>query len=278
MCETETSIDQTATIDQNPDPSSPASPTSVCCATSVPNSDDKVVMKKNSPRRKSKSPGKKRGRVVRRKSDSSTESKEDGGKKSVTFFGRIRFKHVKHIDDYSDKEYFAAWYVEEDLADIFQHCVETVRRMVSGNVLDEEDGFCSRGLEYKTPTGAKTRKANKSKGLRAVLDEQERQRALGINDPERISKLYHKCGADSRTAYRLLAMKDQEEARPILQSKCSIAVTKDKQRSETPPKRKSNSATGVIDEMYQTLRRCKEGEDECADADIHVSFVEDTHW
>lgn len=244
----------------------PASPTSVCesvrensnltpkLSTNVPAS----PFKDKSKRRSSRAAG-----VRRRLSSSSNTQHSTTTQKSVKFHSRVRFKHVKHIDDYSDREYFATWYVEEDLQDIFNHCVDTVRMMVNGFVLDEEKGYSPRGLEYKTPTGAKTRKHNKSRGIRTVLDEQERQRAEGVNDPERLAKLYFESASDSRRAYRLLAMKDQEEARPILQSRSSVVIMrerfqqekrhkKDKDAAALEQEKLHNSATSVVDEFQQS--------------------------
>ncbi|KAG7351110.1 hypothetical protein IV203_010470 [Nitzschia inconspicua] len=182
--------------------------------------------------------------------------------KSVRFHSRVRFKNVKHIDDYTDREYFATWYAEEDLQEIFNHCVDTVRKMVNGFVLNEDDGYSPRGLEYKTPTGAKIRKENKARGIRIVLDEQERQRIEGVIDPERLAKLYSDAAADSRRAYRLMAMKDQEEARPILQSKSSLLVMQQKPQLRIQKETEScevldqeqlhNSATSVLDEFQQS--------------------------
>ena len=142
----------------------------------------------------------------------------------VTFNKRVSFKYIKHIDEYTDEEYFATWYVEEDLKEIFNDCVDNVRKMVNGQTLDESKGYCSRGLEYKTPTGSKARKQNKLRGVTTVLEEQERQRELRIHNPELIAKLYYMAGADSRNAYRFLAMQDEHAARPIIQSKSSIAT------------------------------------------------------
>jgi hypothetical protein len=247
----------------------PSSPTSVCesvrensnltpkLSTSVPPS----LFKDKSKRRSSRTAGVRR-RLSTSSSSSNTQHSTTPSQKSVAFHSRVRFKHVKHIDDYSDREYFATWYVEEDLQDIFNHCVDTVRMMVNGLVLDEEKGYSPRGLEYKTPTGAKTRKHNKSRGIRAVLDEQERQRVEGVNDPERLAKLYYESAADSRRAYRLLAMKDQEEARPILQSRSSIVIMrerfqqeqrhkKDKDATALDQEKLHNSATSVMDEFQQ---------------------------
>jgi hypothetical protein len=187
--------------------------------------------------------------------------KSKNGGKSVTFNRRVRFKNIRHIDDFSDREYFATWYVEEDLEAIFNHCVETVTKMVHGEVVLEEEGFSPRGLEYKTPTGSKERRQSKDRGLHIVLEEQESQRLSGIRDPERIAKLYREAGAHSRRACRLLALKDQAEARPILQSKSSVVMLREKQEQAAQHKSTrssmeelfNRSATSVFEEFNQSV-------------------------
>lgn len=240
-------------------PRSPSSPTSVC---GRPRND---VLLELTPitdaALRNKSDGRPRMSGLRRKlsnvSANTSNPNQSNNGKSVKFHSRVRFKHVKHVDDYTDREYFATWYVEEDLTDIFNHCVDTVRKMVNGYQLNEDDGYCARGLEYKTPTGAKTRKQNKSKGLRTVLDEQERQRTEGKIDHEHLALLYYQAGADSRRAYRLLAMQDQAEVRPILQSKFCPVVTREnlpKQSVESnSQERFHSSATSVVDEFQQSF-------------------------
>jgi hypothetical protein len=223
-----------------------------------------------------KDKAKRRNRIVGKKPIFPPSLEETKTQRTVKFHSRVRFKHIKHIDDYSDREYFATWYVEEDLQEIFDHCVDTVRKMVHGEILAEKNGYCPRGLEYKTPTGAKTRKQNKSKGIRIVLEEQERQRAEGINDPERLAKLYYKSAVDSRRAYRLLAMQDQEEARPILQSKSSVMVLREKFQQQQKLKQRTDnneklheSATSVLDEFQQSYQPSTEDEnDDSASVDV----------
>ncbi|KAG7354198.1 hypothetical protein IV203_003554 [Nitzschia inconspicua] len=241
--------------------SAPSSPISVYNASST--ADDTSTeglfaprLKEKSKRRSADSPtsGRRRNPSIGENPPSTT--------KSVRFHSRVRFKNVKHIDDYTDREYFSTWYTEEDLQEIFNHCVDTVRKMVNGFVLNEDNGYSPRGLEYKTPTGAKTRKENKARGIRIVLDEQERQRTEGVIDPERLAKLYSDGAADSRRAYRLMAIKDQEEARPILQSKSSLLIMQQKLQLRTKKETEScevldqeqlhNSATSVLDEFQRS--------------------------
>jgi hypothetical protein len=187
--------------------------------------------------------------------------------KSVSFSPIVRFKPVKHINDYSDRDFFAIWYVQQDLDDIFDHCVETVRMMVRGDRLMEEDGFSVRGLEYKTPKGARARKESKANAMKIVLEEQERQARTGHEDRDLLARLYRDAAQDTRRVSRLVALKDEEAARPMVQSKSSLLLFRQKKarggrQAEAMPSPDlleqdfNSSATSVMDEFSQSWEKC----------------------
>lgn len=154
--------------------------------------------------------------------------------KAVSFSPLIRYKQMKHINDYSDEEFFATWLVEDELRGILKQCAQTVKMMVRGEPVVEADGFCSRGLEYKTPVGSRGRKENKSKAMKAVLAEQQRQRAKGVWQPKRLSKIYREVSNHPRRTARLMAVKDEEAAMPLLQTKSSIVLMRRDQDRHLP--------------------------------------------
>jgi hypothetical protein len=187
--------------------------------------------------------------------------------RSVSFNPILRFKPVKHINDYSDRDCCSIWLMEEELEDIFDHCVETVKMMVRGELLLEDEGYCPRGLEFKTPAGARARKESKALAMKLVLDEQDRQVRRGIYDPELIATMYRDAATDTRRVSRIMAMKDQEAARPMIQSKSSILLLRQKKgrgelKSDASTKHESSeqdfdiSATSVVDEFNLSWENC----------------------
>ena len=76
---------------------------------------------------------------------------------------------------------------------------------------------CLRGLEHKTPKAALRRLQVKRASWTAVLDEQDRQWAVGINynDPDRIADIYSlHCSFSARRA-REMGRRDAEEAKRV---------------------------------------------------------------
>ena len=66
--------------------------------------------------------------------------------------------------------------------------MKTLKAVRSGQILREEDGLCVRGLEHlHILAHHKQRKINRDSVNAAVFNEQERQRAEGINNPYEIA-------------------------------------------------------------------------------------------
>ena len=146
--------------------------------------------------------------------------------KSVHFAPLVKKKTIKHYKDFSDEEFFLTWLSSEELHDILQGCIKTVKMMVRGElILEDVDGLCVRGLEFKTPEGSRERKANKAKGLQAVLMEQAAQKAKGggggganassSTSALRLSMVYRDATRHVRRKARALAQNDEQAARTI---------------------------------------------------------------
>lgn len=98
-------------------------------------------------------------------------------RKQVTFKSRVRVKKVSSHKYYSTEDRANLWYNEEEMKQIRKEAVSTVKGMMRGiDVDDDEDGkWCSRGLENKTPKKNKARQAKKFEIIYSVLDEQDNQ-------------------------------------------------------------------------------------------------------
>jgi hypothetical protein len=114
-----------------------------------------------------------------------------------------------HIDYYTDKEVEEIWYSEIDFAYIRQECTDTIRMMVNKESLDK-DQYCCRGLECKTPKGAKYRRNNKFIGIQTVLDEQSVQQSEGMDDPVYMAELYKSLTENSIRRSHLMAVRDEK--------------------------------------------------------------------
>ena len=150
--------------------------------------------------------------------DIAVAPREDCSRKFVTFAPIIRFKTVKHINDYSEREIKATWYTEEDLEDVIAECITTVRKMVKKEGFDERV-FCERGLEYKTPSGAKFRKKNKVSSIQIVIDEQRLQKSMGMEDPEYLAEIYSDACKNSKRLAHLMAVRDAKDVGPLTETR-----------------------------------------------------------
>jgi hypothetical protein len=174
-------------------------------------------------------------------------------KKTVCFTPIIRYISVSHRDDYTPEEVEAIWCSEAELKIVFQECVTTVRKMVNREPVLLEEGLCSRGLEYKTPSGAKFRRGNKAKATQTVITEQRLQKSMGMEDPEYLAEVFREATKNSRHLAHLMALRDEEESRPLLQSKSSLMMLREKkQRRYSSP---TSSPTCVADGCDESLTR-----------------------
>ena len=54
-------------------------------------------------------------------------------------------------------------------------------------IAEDDEEYCTRGLEFKTKAGARFRSSNKLRTRSAVLNEQDLQRDEGFEDPQYIA-------------------------------------------------------------------------------------------
>mmetsp|Transcript_13784 Transcript_13784/g.32067 ORF Transcript_13784/g.32067 Transcript_13784/m.32067 type:complete len:195 (+) Transcript_13784:83-667(+) len=113
---------------------------------------------------------------------------EEETPKSVRFFQKVTIRLIPDADDLSDEEYKAVWYRKHEFRRIRQEFQPTVTELTYGVYSGDDDEQCKRGLEYRTQEGARRRKTNKKNARIAVLEEQDRQRSLGIVDPVALRK------------------------------------------------------------------------------------------
>jgi hypothetical protein len=139
--------------------------------------------------------------------------KHDSKTTIVQFSPNIKFRSIPRFSNYTRAEHEVTWYSTEQLQDSMSDCYVTCRKMMRGDPILEEEGFCSRGLEYKTSSGQKFRKSNKIRGWDVVMSECEIQRKMGVQEPEYLAMIYANETKDSRRLAYLMAVRDEEEAR-----------------------------------------------------------------
>ena len=107
-------------------------------------------------------------------------------KRSVQFANRTRIYLIPSINDMSEEAKSEIWGTDEqDKEEAEEDIVKTIRAMRSGKKTEEDDRFCSRGLEHmQSAAHMEQRRINKDCAFDAVLDEQDRQWSAGHSDDD----------------------------------------------------------------------------------------------
>lgn len=114
-------------------------------------------------------------------------TKEKANQK-VTFSNVVIHKEIRHIQDHTEEEKEAIWMAVRDYQIVKAMVKTTVLMMMKGEQISEDDeDFCTRGLEFRTKAGSKIRSRNKLRTRSAVLNEQDQQDEEGYFDPQFIA-------------------------------------------------------------------------------------------
>jgi hypothetical protein len=148
----------------------------------------------------------------RRNSQCCKSSSESGA--SVTFEQHVDVQEVPHWRDLPSDEVSAIWYNGEDFESIKRSLVVTLRLMIANKPVGSDQ--CTRGLEFRTPHGAKYRKKNKLEALTAVWNEQVVQWKDDVTDDEAIRRVYLEQSEKCRETARKFGLHDEKAAQKYL--------------------------------------------------------------
>jgi hypothetical protein len=136
-------------------------------------------------------------------------------KKAVSFHEAVCVYPCLHYMNFTDRELSDSWYNAQEMEEINAECTSTLQLLSRENVqLSKSNSFwCFRGLEFRTPEGAKRRQENKYLAWDTVMSVQETQSMTGEFNDEAIAHTYSQVSAACREAATILAL---EDARTIL--------------------------------------------------------------
>ena len=132
--------------------------------------------------------------------------------RSVRFASEVDVKEVPHLNNVPEDEHVATWYSVEDFDEMKKDMIATVRLMITNKPVGEDR--CTRGLEFRTPAGARLRKQTKLEALTAVWNEQVSQWKRHETDEERISIVYQRLSYKSREAAHTMGLRDEIAVEP----------------------------------------------------------------
>lgn len=148
--------------------------------------------------------------------DAKVESKEATPARKVSFFTRVRILRVTNRKDLNKHQIKRVWYSRDDFKQIRGECFETIKLMQNGDIVDEEKGLCTLGLEYKTKTNYKARQRNKAEVRQVVFEEQQFQRENEMPDADWIARVSREQSQDCIEGARETARKVEEDIKDYL--------------------------------------------------------------
>ena len=113
----------------------------------------------------------------------------------------------------TEEEIHTIWYTQEDFSLIKKSMVITIRLMMASKPISKDQ--CTRGLEFRTPSGAKQRKKNKLDALTAVWNEQVSQWNENKSDEFAISFVYQQQTSKCRDQALKFGLHDEKAAKKI---------------------------------------------------------------
>jgi hypothetical protein len=151
-------------------------------------------------------------------SSRSTQTEESNvSRRKVSFYARVRIKRVPNRKDLGKDLIEDVWYSRSEFKDIRKECFSTIKLMKSLSLkeeyLEEDDDYCTRGLEYKTDQAYRERQKNKMDIRTLVIEEQEYQFLSEMNDPQWIAKLAQEQSRECIKIAIAAAEKDERAAK-----------------------------------------------------------------
>jgi hypothetical protein len=147
-------------------------------------------------------------------------SLEPKPRRSVSFTAQVSVRDTLHIDDYTDVEHDACWFISKDYENMKKEINCTVGLIEKKAIIDEIH-YCRRGVERRTKEASESRHHTRIATIDAVLDEQYVQShdIDTINGPELIAIAYMEFNYRCQMAAYVTGVTDAEMTKEYLQPK-----------------------------------------------------------
>ena len=170
-----------------------------------------------------------------KRSSSTSSSSSTSMKRRISFSQNVSVQEVQSHHAMPEEEKIATWYGPQEFESIKRSIVDTLRLMMSNKAMNSDE-YTTRGLEFRTPAGAKIRKRNKIEALTVVWQTQVQQWQDDMTDEEAICLVYQKVSSQCRDYARKVGKNDERIANMIAQedkqleentSACEVALPVD---------------------------------------------------
>lgn len=130
----------------------------------------------------------------------------------VRFHGRVQFKTIRHVADFSESEIIDGWYCKKDFMRMSDEVAEIAKLLTQGEEFYKGEELCIRGLEHLVEEEVADYRAEKMvASIDAVLDEQEDQYEANVYDPDLIAEIYAKIVTPLLREAYLVGLRDAKD-------------------------------------------------------------------
>jgi hypothetical protein len=165
--------------------------------------------------------------------------------RKVRFHGRVQFKTIRHVTDFSDEEILAGWYRKKDFMRMSEDVSEIAQLVAKGKESHNGEDLCIRGLEHLVEEDVADYRAEKMiASIDAVLDEQDEQRDEDVNDPDIIAELYTEIVTPLQREAYLVGLRDAKEATAAAEQIPDNKPEDITKNSKRPQSSKSSESSG----------------------------------
>ena len=133
-------------------------------------------------------------------------------KRKVRFHGRVQFKTIRHVADFTEDEIVNGWYRKKDFMRMSEEVSEIAQLIANGKETYNGEELCIRGLEHLVEEDVADYRAEKMiASIDAVLDEQDEQRDEDIYDADIIAEIYSEIVTPLQREAYLVGLRDAKE-------------------------------------------------------------------
>jgi hypothetical protein len=120
-------------------------------------------------------------------------------------------RKIPRTCDYSNEEKKDLWIQRQDMEVMRENFMESVRMVISKELLEDTDEYCIRGTEIGVPKIIEPRQKTRRAAVQAVLEEYALQKAEEEFDPEMLRIVYRHYSVRGRTEAHRQGLQDYED-------------------------------------------------------------------
>jgi hypothetical protein len=142
-----------------------------------------------------------------------SDTEEKQRERRIRFNGRVQFKTIRHVSEFSEEEIGAGWYRKKDFVRMSEDVSKIANLVSKGTESHNGEELCIRGLEHLVEEDVADYRAEKMiASIDAVLDEQDEQRDEDVFDPDIIAQMYAEIVSPLLREAYLVGLRDAQEA------------------------------------------------------------------